>query len=482
MCTTSTHSTHLTSTLVVCNLSAGGLAAAAANTLASNLRALGGGVGTPQGTIPVPFDSPSRNTRHAYTTAARSLAEQYTRADTPLDSLKAHMVPNSGLPRVSCLVDLLQATWVMYQHEARVSPRGTVQLDPAFIRGLYLASRQSKSGDSLLPELKKLLGGSSGSSHSSAKTILAGLARLVTRHAEVHLTHMAPDSEAVIKLVVLHDFSSVQKHLASFLPQFVPSGSSFFGKDLASSANRVVANIPDLLQAFTGFAAVSSPFLCTTEATNIVEMGAFVSLVQTHMLGVPGCEDAFLSAFFQAATEAYEDWATSTALPDSPPPTVSSLLASPTFLATTNRLTLKAQVVSALGSSTPQPGAGASPRTAAPASSSDTGAGGAPQRPKRKSQSPALGDLPTHTAGALKEWRSLTARYSQTHRNTPRSTMGPCFFFLMCGPGDTSCSRSGRCPFWHARPPVEDTHARNLFDAVTVPLMAKYQSSIPLLI
>jgi hypothetical protein len=140
-------------------LSAGDLAAAAAAALAENLRGLTGGVGTPLGTTPVPFDSPSRNTRHAFTAAAWSLAEQYTRADTPLDLLKAHMVPSSGLPRVSCLTDLLQATWVMYQQEARVSARGTVQFDPAFIRGLYLATRQSKSGDSMLPELKKLLGG-----------------------------------------------------------------------------------------------------------------------------------------------------------------------------------------------------------------------------------------------------------------------------------------------------------------------------------
>jgi hypothetical protein len=287
---------------------------------------------------------------------------------------------------------------------------------------------------------------------------------------------MSPSTDAIIRLMVLHDYSSTHKHLASFLPQFVLSGSSFFGKDLATSANRAISNIPDLLQAITGWASVFTPFLSTIEATNISEMGSFVALVQTHMLGVTACEEAFLSAFFQAATEIYEDWATSTALPDSSPPSISSLLSSPTFVATTNRLTLKAQVVSAMGPSTTLPGASAAPRTAAPASAS---AGKAQKQPKRKRQLSTLGGLPPTTAEVLKEWRTLSSQFVQAHP-VPRSTMGPCFFYLMCGPGDTTCSRSDPCMFWHARPPVEDTHARGLYDAVTVPLLAKHQSSIPL--
>jgi hypothetical protein len=235
---------------------------------------------------------------------------------------------------------------------------------------------------------------------------------------------MAPSAEAIIKFLVLHDFSNIHVHLACFLPQFLPEGSSFFGKERAAHTSRRISNIPDLLQAFTGMSYVFAPFLNATEVSNISEMSSFVSLVPTHMLGVAGSEEACLGAFFQASTELYEDWATNTTPPDSAMPTIASLISSSTFVATTNRLTLKAQVALAIGPSTTPPGTGVSTRNAAPATSAVEKA----RKTKRKRQPSALEGLSPGTAPVLKEWRTLGTKHCAAHP-VPKSTGPPCFFF-----------------------------------------------------
>jgi hypothetical protein len=150
-----------------------------------------------------------------------------------LDALQLYLVPDAKNLKLRPLTDLLQAVWIEYQQQATASPLGTVELSFVSLRGLALALQHSKSGESDLQPLRRVLllcgGGSSSLTSPPAKTIAGQVARRVVKHAETYLPSIHPKPDDILRFLVRHDFVGADTHLISFLPEFESNATTVFG-------------------------------------------------------------------------------------------------------------------------------------------------------------------------------------------------------------------------------------------------------------